>query len=132
MNLRNAGAAFAAVLAMVVLAGCASEVKRQPTEMTIGIPEAGKRFVLRQDVSFRLDSGYQRTVPAQTEFAVAGRLAQGLVLKPTQTVLTIEGAHMHEAFAVLRDDTLVGFYLPVEKAFSTLSQSVPFPLVERK
>jgi hypothetical protein len=92
----------------------------------------GKRYDLRQDVSFKLDSGYARTLPARTEFAVVGRVEQGLVLKPTQTVLTVEGAHMHEAYAVLRAEMLIGFYLPVEKAFSPLSRPALFPLDERK
>lgn len=132
MFVRHLGAAVAAALVVAALAGCASEVKRQPSELAASIAEAGKRYELRQDVSFKLDSGYERTVVARTEFTVAGRVPQGVVLKPTQTVLTVEGAHMHEAYAVVRDDTLVGFYLPVEKAFSALSRSVPFPLTERK
>ncbi len=116
----------------VVLAACASEVKRQPVELTISIPDAGRLYALRGEVSFRLESGYSRTIRADTEFAVAGRVSQGTVLRPTQTVLTVEGAHMHEAYAVLRDELLVGFYLPVEKAFSPLPQATSFPLIERK
>ena len=121
-----------ALIAAALLAGCASEVKRQPVELATTVPEMGKRYDLRDAVSFTLDSGYSRAIPARTEFAVAGRVVQGLVFKPTQTVLTIEGAHMHEAYAVLQADRLVGFYLPVERAFSPLSQAVPFPLDQRK
>ena len=62
---------------------------------------------------------------------VVGRVAQGLVLKPTQTVLTIEGAHMHEAYAVHRDGQLVGFYLPVERAYSALPLPASMPLQEK-
>jgi len=124
--------ALGVLLAAALLAACASEVKRQPVELTVSVPESNKRYELRSDVSFKLDSGYSRMVRANTEFAVAGRLSQGLVLRPTQTVLTVEGAHMHEAYAVWRGELLVGFYLPVEKAFSPLQQATTFPLVERK
>jgi hypothetical protein len=127
---RSTGAALAA--AMIALAGCASEVTRQAVDMSSSAPETGRRFTLEQPASFRLDSGYSRTVAADTEFAAVGRIAQGLVLRPTQTVLTVEGKHMHEAYAVVRDNTLVGFYLPVEKAYSPLSQTTPFHLLERK
>ena len=124
--------ALSVLLAAVVVTACASEVKRQSVELTVSMPEFGQRYELRKDVSFLLDSGYSRTIPAGTEFAAAGRLPQGLVLRTTQTVLTVEGAHVHEAYAVLGGDQLVGFYLPVEKAYSALPVATPFPLVERK
>ena len=124
--------AFGVLLAVALLAACASEVKRQAVEMNAGTPDVNKRYELRQHVVFKLDSGYQRSLMSGTEFAVAGSVAQGMVMRPTQSVLTVEGAHMHEAYAVVRDDMLVGFYLPVEKAFSPLSQATPFPLIERK
>jgi hypothetical protein len=127
---RLTGAAFA--VAVLLAAGCASEVTRQTIEAPASAPEAGKRFTLSQPASFRLDSGYSRTVAANTEFAGVGRIGQGLVFRPVDTVLTVEGKHMHEAYAVVRDGTLVGFYLPVEKAFSPLSQTTPFLLIERK
>lgn len=127
---RLTGAAFAVVL--LLAAGCASEVTRQTIDAPVVAPQAGKRFTLSQPASFRLDSGYGRTVPTNAEFVGVGRIAQGLVFRPIDIVLTVEGKHMHEAYAVVRDDTLVGFYLPVEKAFSPLSQTTPFLLIERK
>jgi hypothetical protein len=123
---------YGLLLAVAMLAACATEVKRQPIEISVSIPELDRRYELRSDVSYKADQGYPRSLPARTEFAVAGRLSHGLVLRPTQTVMTVEGAHMHEAYAVWRDEQLVGFYLPVEKAFSPLQQATPFPLVERK
>ncbi len=120
-----------ALFVLAVLAGCAIEVKRHPAELTLAAVEKGKRYAAVNKVDFLLSSGYARTIDSGTEFAVAGRIAQGLVLRPTQTVLTVEGAHMHEAYAVHHDGQLVGFYLPVERAFSALPQATSFPLVER-
>lgn len=121
------------LLAATLLAACASEVKREPVGLTASVPESGRRYELGSAVSFVLDSRQPRMLAAGTEFAVAGRVPQGLVLRPTQVVLTVEGAHMHEAYAVVaHDGRLVGFYLPVEKAFSPLQSATPFPLVERK
>jgi len=121
-----------ALVALATLVGCASEIKRQPVELSAAAPERGQRFATSQRVEFTLESGYTRTIQADTEFVVAGRIVQGLVLRPTQTVLTVEGAHMHEAYAVLNDGRLVGFYLPVEHAFTALPLATSFPLVERK
>ncbi|WP_280153268.1 hypothetical protein [Piscinibacter sp. XHJ-5] len=124
--------ACSALLVAAVLVGCAGEVVRQPVELNASVPEAGRLYTLRNDVEVRLESNYTRIIRAHTEFSVAGSLPQGTVLRPTQTVLTVEGRHMHEAYAVLRDDRLVGFYLPVEKAFSPLPLATSFPLVQRK
>jgi predicted acetyltransferase len=48
----------------------------------------------------------------------AGRSQEGQVYKPVDGVFTVEGAQVHEAHLVLEGDRLVGFYLPVERAFS--------------
>lgn len=117
--------------AALALGACASEVRRQPAELAGTMPAAATHLRLSQDVELRLDSGYTRSLARDTGFAVAGRIAQGLVLRPVATVLTVEGKHMHEAYVVVRDARLVGFYLPVERAYSPLSQTVPFPLVEK-
>lgn len=118
-------------LAAMLAAGCASEVKRAPAELAAAQPEQGRRYVTTLAVEARPESGYPRSIRAGTEFVVVGRVAQGLVLKPTQTVLTVEGAHVHEAYAVHRDGQLVGFYLPVERAFTSLAKPAPMPLQER-
>src|SRR2546423_11182896 len=77
------------LIVAALMAGCASDVKRQPTELAPAAAEQGHRYQLRQDVQFKLDSGYSRTIRASTEFAAAGRIVQGLVLRPTDTVLTV-------------------------------------------
>ena len=121
-----------ALVAAILVLGCASEVKRQTVSLSQTASEQGEKKILAKSISFTLDSGYDRTIVANTEFVVVGRIPQGLVLRPTQTVLTVEGAHMHEAYTVLSNGQLVGFYLPVERAFSALPLAVPFPLTERK
>lgn len=117
--------------AAALLAGCASDVRRDPVDLAAAAGEQGRRWSSSGDVEVMLESRYTRRIAAGTEFVVAGRIAQGLVLKPTQTVLTVEGAHVHEAYAVHRDGQLVGFYLPVERAFTSLVKPVPMPLQER-
>jgi len=43
-------------------------------------------------------------------------------------VFTVEGAHVHEAWPVVSVGELVGFYLPVEKAFMPLANRTPIEL----
>lgn len=122
----------AGCVGLALLAGCASEVKRTPVEMSTAAPEAGRRWVTTEAIEVVPESGYRRKIAAGTEFVVVGRVAQGLVLKPTQTVLTLEGAHMHEAYAVVREGQLVGFYLPVERAYASFPKPVPMNTQEKQ
>jgi hypothetical protein len=108
--------------------GCASEVTRQPVDLSRPRQPPDRVFVASQTVPVRLDSGYDRSIRAGTEFVDAGGVAQGDILKPTNASFTVEGAHMHEAWLVVHTGRLVGFYLPVEKAFSPLSAPVALPL----
>jgi hypothetical protein len=121
---------IAHLLLAICLSGCASEVIRHPTEMSAPFVPAG-HVVTTQPTSFTLDSGYSRAIDPGTEFLELGSIKEGRVLKPTKTTFTIEGAHMHEAYPVVRDGRLVGFYLPVEKAFSPLSNAASFPTQKR-
>lgn len=111
-----------------VIVGCASEIHRYPAELSRMNHPQEKRYVASQTVPVHLDSGYERTIKAGTEFVDFGGIAQGSVLKPTNAVFTVEGAHMHEAYPVVSGGRLVGFYLPVEKSFSPLTESITLPL----
>ncbi len=68
--------------------------------------------------------GYSRVVRAGTHWRYIGSLAQGDVYKPIDSTFTVEGAHIHEAYLVLKDGVLVGFYLPVEQAISLLDHPI--------
>lgn len=116
--------------AILCLGGCASEVVRYPVELSI--LRAEERYVTLQTVSVMFNSGYERTIDSGTEFLGIGLIKQGNVLKPVGTVFTIEGAHMHEAYPVINNGRIVGFYLPVEHAFSPLSPSIIFTVEKRK
>jgi hypothetical protein len=116
--------------ALAVVAGCASDVARMPVE--ISTTQEQKRYIASAPAEIHLDSGYQRTISQGTEFVEVGVIRQGRILKPTVTTFTIEGAHVHEAYPVVQNQRLVGFYLPVERAFSPLSHPTNLMLEERK
>ena len=62
--------------------------------------------------------GYRRTIREGSVWTRVGRVSQGEVYKPTNQVFVVEGTHVHEAYLVLDDNQVVGFYLPVERAFA--------------
>jgi hypothetical protein len=121
-----------ALLLAAALAGCASEITRSPAELSIAAAQDARRYVVIKAASIMLDSGYERTIGSGTELTEIGRIQQGRVLKPTNTAFTIEGAHMHEAYPVVNGERIVGFYLPVERAFSPLSTPTSLFTQERK
>ncbi len=104
------------------IGGCASEVVRDPVALSAS--KSSQTLQLGSAAAVVLDSGYERQLAAGTVLVEFGRVPQGQVFKPLNRVLTVEGAHMHEAYPVLRGNSIVGFYLPVEKAFSPLSRPV--------
>lgn len=103
------------LLVAALLCGCAA-VAHQPAVMQ---PlSGGERLTLASDVQVRLATSYERTLKQGSQWSRVGQLAQGDVLRPYQHVLTVEGSHVHEAWIVVKDGNLVGFYLPAERAFS--------------
>jgi hypothetical protein len=104
----------------LALAGCAPEVIRRPTQL-VASTEAGHpggTLELLADAVVQVGVGYTRTLRRGSVWITVGRIAEGDVYRPVDQVLTVEGAHVHEAYLVLEDNRLRGFYLPVERAFS--------------
>ena len=91
---------------------------------------AARRIQILIATTVQLDTGYSRTLPERSVWSRVGRVPQGDVYRPTSTIFTIEGRQVHEAYLVIRDKTLVGFYLPGEQNYSPLSTAVPLHLGE--
>lgn len=127
--MKNKNLVGAAVLAAAALSACAPEVVRQSADL---VPSAAspRRLETTRSTEVQLGTGYSRTIAAGTTLAEAGAIPQGRVLRPTNTIFSVEGAHVHEAYAVVQGGRLVGFYLPFERAFSPLPSPVEFPLKE--
>lgn len=106
-----------------LLASCAFSVKHQPaTLLPLAAPTT--TAILQESAEVTLDTQYERVLDSGTRWQEAGKLPQGRVLRPVGTVFTLEGRDVHEAYLVVADSTLVGFYLPAEQAYSALSKPV--------
>lgn len=101
-----------------LLAACASEVPRTGVSF---VPASGQESVETHTTGVSIDidpgTGYTRVLPQGTIIKRVGSIGQGNVYRPTNFTLSVEGKHIHEAYLVLQNGKLVGFYLPVEKAF---------------
>jgi hypothetical protein len=113
------------LVSVLVLAGCASAVTQEPTQFT---PEGGKTFRLTRQSDVSLSTGYSTKLRPDTRWELVGRLPQGDVYRTRDQVVTVEGAHIHEAYIVVNDGSLVGFYLPVERTFSPVKPAQPLSM----
>jgi len=109
----------------LLLTGCAASVTYMPSNLTSDTEATRPRHItVDRQTNIRLDTGYTRTLRAGSEWQLAGRIAQGDVYQPQNDVFTLEGKHIHEAWLVIADSRLAGFYLPVEHGFSPIVHSV--------
>jgi hypothetical protein len=86
-------------------------------------------LVLAREIHITLDTGYTRTLKAGGRWQAAGTVDQGAVYRPVGDVFTLEGAHIHEAWLVVRDGVLIGFYLPAERGYSPLGATAPLHFI---
>jgi hypothetical protein len=107
-----------AVLA-IGLGACAAEVVRQPADFTpVAAAAARTEIEITEDIEVPVSRNYNRVLARGSRWQLVGTTPQGGVYRRSDGVFTVEGAHVHEAYLVLAADRLVGFYLPVERAFS--------------
>ncbi|MEY4561275.1 MAG: hypothetical protein RLZZ618_552 [Pseudomonadota bacterium] len=118
------------VLMALVLSACAATIKSEPAVLAASPSTTTHEFTLKQRVPVTLHTAYTRTIPDGSRWRESGRLPQGVVYRPLNTVFAIEGRDVHEAYLVVADGVLVGFYLPGEARFSRLDTTIRLPTGE--
>lgn len=113
------GAAF-----MAFLTACAQMVPMSHVDMRPVDVAKSRHITLVKTVTLDLSTHYSRILHQGSQWRETGCLSQGTVFRPVNGVFTLEGRHVHEAYLVISENMLVGFYLPVERAFSTLANPV--------
>lgn len=112
------------VAGLTLIAGCAPNVRQQTTS-ALEPAETPNRIQLDEAADTRIGTGYSVDLKTGTAWQFMGRISEGDVYRPVNQVLNVEGSHVHEAYAVISNRTLVGFYLPFEKTFVKASTEVP-------
>jgi hypothetical protein len=113
------------LLVCAFLTGCASDVYRVPTRFSPSAERSADLLTIVETVEVASSSGYARLIQAGSTWRFLGRIPEGRVYAIKNDVFMLEGKHMHEAHCVINDDALlVGFFLPVEQAFSPLTPPV--------
>lgn len=109
----------------LLIAACAPPVTQLPTQLT---PGTGKGFRLTREVEADISTGRSTTLRANTRWEFVGTVSMGEVYRTRDQVVTVRGDGVHEGYIVVRERTLVGFYLPVERAFCPVAQSQPLSI----
>ncbi len=107
------------------MAACAPPVTQLPTQLTPGI---GKSFRLTRSAELDISTGHSTTLRANTRWELVGTVSMGEVYRTRDQVVTLRGDGIHEGYIVVREGALVGFYLPVERAFCPVAQSQPLSI----
>jgi hypothetical protein len=112
---------------MILGLGCAAELARAPVAFTPVTSGEPRTLRVRETVSVTPSTGYTRIIKAGSTWRLVGSLPQGDVYRPVGDVFTVEGANVHEAYLVVAQGRVVGFYLPGEGAFAPLPDKVLLP-----
>jgi hypothetical protein len=115
---------FGIGITLVVIVGCAPKLRMQAAQLD-SEHTMGPAIILKAPATGSSSAGYARTLSSKTRWLKIGTIRQGDVLKPLDSVLTAEAGHVREAYIVVRQNMWVGFWLPVEKAFSPLGAATP-------
>jgi len=114
-------------LSLALLVGCASEIQRSPTQFTAST--GGSTFVLAQDVTVRPTLGDPATLKSGSTWVRVGQVPEGPVYAIKNDVFMVRGRNAHEAQCVVADGgKLIGFFLPVERAFVPVDPQVQLPI----
>jgi hypothetical protein len=117
----------------VFLSSCAFDVvdvKYSRAELIAQL-EHQSAFMLEDELRInRATCWYSRTLKKNTRWEPVGKIAQGYVYKSRDQILTLECSNVFEAYLVVADSQLVGFYLPVESGFVAVPNPIPLPTTQ--
>lgn len=80
------------------------------------LQRAGPNNPLEAGLRVEFNTGYARTMAAGSPWRFVGRVPQGMAYQPVNAVLAVESA--------IEDGALLGFYLPGEQSYSSLSTKI--------
>lgn len=122
---------FVILLSSFLMSGCAfdlAHVSFTPTQLAPRA-ENDKSFTLKETIHItEAPCGYDRTLRQDTRWDFIGTIHEGDIYKSRDQVLTVECSNIHEAYMVVLDGSMVGFYLPVEKGFVKISNKIKLPI----
>ena len=133
-NKRVRNSAEILLIIVLLLNACAFDiihVRQSPCQIEKGKSNR-KPFRLGKETQVTLDTGYSRKLKDGVRWDYVGVIPPGEVFRTNDQILTVEGSNIFEAYIVVSSGKLVGFYLPVQKAFSPISDPIELEMIELK
>jgi hypothetical protein len=128
-RLRNVGKLLIIALLANACAFDLIRVKQRPCQIE-KVKSNGESFRLGKEVQVSLDTGYSRKLRDGVRWNYVGVIPAGKVFRTNDQILTVEGSNIFEAYIVVSSGKLVGFYLPVQKAFSPIQEPLRLEMIE--
>jgi hypothetical protein len=104
-----------------------TQVKQVPAHLGAA-EQTMPSFVLEENLAVPLESWSTTHLNAGTIWSYVGMIEQGRVYKSKDQTVTVWGSNLYEAYPIIKDEMLYGFYLPVEKTFSAISKPIAVKL----
>lgn len=118
-------------LLVILVSGCAfnlADVEYSPAQFQ-PMTEGGRAFTLSTNVKLTdTPCWYGRELRQNTRWEYTGSVTQGEVFRSRDQILTLECSNIYEAYLVVRDGRLMGFFLPVQQGFVGLTEPVVLPV----
>jgi hypothetical protein len=121
--------AIALLIVAMTCGACARAVRTEAVRFDAAT-RASAVLTLQATTAIPLDTGYAQDLAKGSVRRRTGRVPQGDVYAPQGTVFSVRGRQKHEAWLVVRDESLQGLYLPGESRYLPLSFAIPISLRE--
>ncbi|CAM3472520.1 Lipoprotein [Bordetella sputigena] len=112
---------FIAACAIVLALTACMSVSLRPTAYTPVNAAQAKQLQLAKSVSAPLTNDATVTLAAGSQWILAGSVPEGQVYRKAGGTLMIDAKRLREAYLVIADGKLVGFYFPGESAFTPVA-----------
>jgi hypothetical protein len=122
---------FAASCLAGLCTGCAFDLvhlKQSPAQYE-AVVAPGATWVLQNDLKVRLAAGGARPLKKGTTWRQVGKIKEGDVLKTGDQTVIVEASNQFEAYPVVDQGKVVGFFLPVEQSFTPANPPVAINLL---
>jgi hypothetical protein len=114
---------FCTALLTLLLGGC--DVRSEPTTLAaLTATRPAQPLLVPSSVHVSLGTGYSRTIDRGSTWLPVGEITAGTVYKRKDGVFTVEGTNVHEAYLVVANGRLMGFYLAAEGAYAPLDHPI--------
>ena len=114
------------VVIVLMITGCCfdlTHVKYVPVVIEIKTPSKSV-WMLTEKIDVPLKSWSTTKLKPSTKWEYIGTIEQGEVYKTKDQIVTVRGSNTFEAYLVISEEQIVGFYLPIEKGFVKISKPI--------